>query len=270
MQDSVSQRISILRFILIIGILVAHIPPLIDVPIINAPIDESASLFQAVKVFLSRVVFICAVPTLSVISGYLLFLQIERLSYLELVKKKIRTLLIPLILWNLAVLFFLYLAQSYWPNAYGFRLDFNNLDVSGFLRAVTAWNGLPVNPPTYFLRDLFLCCLAAPIIVRLNKISVWLSLLIVFLFYASGYLKMVMLRPDILLMFVVGSILAVRQSDLTRLDTGAFSALMTYLLLCVMVTSFVLFASPDIVRDYFGTIMEWMRLSSPFLIWPLF
>jgi succinoglycan biosynthesis protein ExoH len=151
---------------------------------------------------------------------------------------------------------------------YSFTFDVTNLDVASFLRALTAWNGLPLNPPTYFLRDLFVCCLLVPLIYALFRASVWVALAAVLLAYLSGYLEMLMLRPDILIMFVVGGMLAIKQVNLTVLDRHAKTMALVYIMCSVLVTLWACLADSAMVARYFDSVLEVMRLSSAFLIWP--
>lgn len=249
--------------------MVIHIPPLISVPL-DLSQEGSASWFDAIRVFFSRVFFMAGVPTLSIISGYLLFhgYHATKLSYVSVIAKKAKTLLIPLLVWNIAVLFALYLVQSLGLTDYSFSVKLSSLDFSAFLRAVTAWNGLPINPPTYFLRDLFVCCLLFGLVAWLNKISIWLCLSAVLIAYFAGVLDFILLRPDIMVMFVVGSVLACKQVDLTLLDRYAVGLFALYVALCVLITSFTFLATDKLVAGYFDYCIEALRFLSPFLIWP--
>ena len=102
----VSQRIAILRYVMIFGIVVLHTPPYV-------PLDQTGSdLFALVKAFFQHAFFRASVPVLTFISGYLLFKNNLDLKFSRLLRKKTTTILIPLILFNLPFVIFLYLVQS--------------------------------------------------------------------------------------------------------------------------------------------------------------
>ena len=88
---------------------------------------------------------------LSVISGYLYFTVSRKKKYLF--QKKVKSLAIPYLIANVSVV--MLVLFSYYV------LGFNPLNRLGigpelFTEGVLALNMEPVNPPTYFIRDIFL------------------------------------------------------------------------------------------------------------------
>ena len=87
---------------------------------------------------------------LSIISGYLFF-QISRKSS-NLFSKKLRSLAIPYLIANGLVL--LFVLGSYYIFNYNFlnRLDY---DYKIITEGLLGFNEPPINPPTYFIKDIF-------------------------------------------------------------------------------------------------------------------
>jgi hypothetical protein len=140
----ISRRIEILRILLICGIVVLHTPP--TWPLEALP-PEARIWPGAVKLFFDYGPFRAGVPTLSLISGYLLFLRPYG-SYWGLVRRKLVTLVVPFLLWNGIVVCL-----------HGLRgqNDLIGLDPKSG-DALAAWSDFLDNPPdypTYFLVDLF-------------------------------------------------------------------------------------------------------------------
>jgi fucose 4-O-acetylase-like acetyltransferase len=94
-----------------------------------------------------------SVPLLSIISGYLLMQILERRRFSSEFKKKWRTLIVPLFLWNAITLI-----KDLALDKAGARPTLLQLP-----DALLALTGYPANLPTYFLRDIFLCFLVYPV-----------------------------------------------------------------------------------------------------------
>ena len=132
---------------------------------------------------------------LSVISGYLFSETTARKP--ALLRKKTRSLAIPYLIANTVVIIPVIIA-------YYFGYDYlNRLDIGMEL----IWNGLlsvsaaPVNPPTYFIRDLFVIFLLIETIRSRNIYSLGAIILLAI----TGDL---LLRYDILFLFLIGASLS--------------------------------------------------------------
>jgi succinoglycan biosynthesis protein ExoH len=111
---------------------------------------------------LSSTIASAAMPTLSFISGYLAFGSFSKKGYLNTLQGKLRTLLAPLLFWNIVFLLFaLYL--------HGLQIDIRpdlNLGSMGVGDVADALLGiarLPINAPLYFLRELIICFALLPL-----------------------------------------------------------------------------------------------------------
>lgn len=212
--SDVSSRIRILRFVLIAGLVAVHVPPADEVQLS----DVHAGWFPFVRTLLSDVLFLAAVPMLSVISGYLF--GHSRHPYLTLLAKKTRSLLIPLILWNVGMVILVSIAQTAgWiegPSKWGPLFD----APMSFLNAVLGVFRTPLNAPLYFLRDLFICFLFAPLLRSLarSRSGYFGGGLILLLLSLSPLKTHVLLREDIVLWFFIGVGLAVHGTGFSFID----------------------------------------------------
>jgi len=141
-----------------------------------------------------------AVPLLSIISGWLVAPSVQRRSYGGFVKDKAKTLLAPMLAWNLiAMTLVCGAAQMGWlhaPRASSVGWALNEL------LCLTGPND--VNVQISFLRDIFIVMLAAPLLVRLPSWALGLVATSVAVWCIGGWNLVVLLRPQILLFFILG------------------------------------------------------------------
>lgn len=157
-----SDRIRILRIVLISGLMVVHLPPT------WAPgVPWGGSMvFAFLHTLLGQVVFMAALPMLSVISGYLYAGSTRR--YSDVLRRKLWTLVLPFLLWNLPLVAAVYAVQvSGWGGAFGTQLV--PFDFRTWMNAALGITQPPLNGPLYFLRDLFACFLAGPLILAASR-----------------------------------------------------------------------------------------------------
>ncbi|MFN3404598.1 MAG: hypothetical protein ACK40G_10920 [Cytophagaceae bacterium] len=129
---------------------------------------------------------------LSVVSGYL-FLNVEGYKQ-SFLKKKVKSLLFPYLIANFAVLVPVILFNMAGYNFLN-RLQF---DFTLFTEGMLSLSSPPINPPTYFIRDLFVVFMLLDLVLNRNfKLIVFLVPLAIF-----GEL---LLRWDILFMFAAGA-----------------------------------------------------------------
>jgi fucose 4-O-acetylase-like acetyltransferase len=141
-----------------------------------------------------------AVPLLSIISGWLVAPSVQRRSYGAFVRDKATTLLAPMLAWNLiAMTLVCGAAQMGWlhaPKAVSLSWTLNELF------CLTGPNA--VNVQISFLRDIFVIMLAAPLLVRLPSWGLGLVAAGAALWCIGGWSLVVLLRPQILLFFILG------------------------------------------------------------------
>ncbi|MGD0547632.1 MAG: acyltransferase [Terracidiphilus sp.] len=198
MRDSgnISARIEILRFPLIAGVVFIHsYNSTITMAQGSLGAAHSSAWADFVRFFLSQGVARAAVPLFFLISGYLFFLgEWSWGNYLGKLKRRVGTLLIPFLFWNLTALAIysagrclpqtrIYFAGGAWPPAGPFSI-FGYL---GALFGVTTRQ--PLCYPFWFIRDLMVLVLLAFAIHFLIRIKWALPFLIALsgLWFASAW-----------------------------------------------------------------------------------
>ncbi|ATE67538.1 acyltransferase [Rhizorhabdus dicambivorans] len=209
----VSQAIAIARLICILGIVWVH-------GWTGLAGDEMAALAGSGQDLLRWTVIELfgrsAVPLLSIVSGWLVAHSLAKRGARRFLSAKARTVLVPMLLWNAIALVLVVGAGT---------LGLIRAPLLGDARWI-ADNMLDltragdINVQTNFLRDLFLCMLAAPLLARLR--SRWLLLIggLAAVWVVGAWQLYLLLRPGILLFFVTG-ILARRHDLAERLGTLA-------------------------------------------------
>lgn len=130
---------------------------------------------------------------LSIISGFL-YTEVSAAKPF-LLKRKVKSLLIPFLIANFIVIILAYIAHIFEMDVLN-RLEFNRSLITTGLFAL---DGAPFNPPTYFIRDIFI------IFVMLESIRNKNYVLLIGIICLSVFGEL-LLRYDILILFVVGMI----------------------------------------------------------------
>ena len=133
---------------------------------------------------------------LSLISGYLYY-SVSRKNK-NIFEKKVKSLLIPYLIANISVLSLVVIANFIFEINFLNRLDFN-FDL--FFEGIIALNSPPINPPTFFIRDIFIIFVLIEIFR--NKKYFLLVLILPLAIYGE-----LILRYEILYLFVIGLITA--------------------------------------------------------------
>ena len=216
--QNISSRINLMRMLLIAGIVFVHIPYNPEV----SPFQYDHGLFDWLRVFLGESLFRIGVPCLSAISGYLLFQRgMERFDYSRVILSKSRTVLLPFLLWNLGLLALVFLVQKMGAGI-GYFPNINRASLNLLMDQALAFDGFPVNLPLYFLRDLLLCILIAPVLALLVRRLPAITLGALFAFAVfPDFDAGIVLKNSILFSFTFGIFLALHQVDLKRFDTWA-------------------------------------------------
>ena len=128
---------------------------------------------------------------LSIVSGYLYYtVSLKKKIFI----KKIKTLLVPYLIANISVLIIVFLTTS----LLGYNpLNRLSLDSSLILEGIFSLNSPPINPPTYFIRDILIIFS----IISLISHKEFKSLIILVPMILFGTL---LLRLDIAVLFIAG------------------------------------------------------------------
>ena len=192
-----------LRFPLIVGVVFIHC--------FGRPFDYDAldfahltgiDYYNLFRVSISQVLTHVCVPTFYLISGYLFFIGLEKWNwnnYLNKLKKRARTLLVPFLIWNtICILLTLFSVirhegwigiQSFFEDNGYWRLYWNckhwNLDRTNWLGGANP-STAPYLIPLWFLRDLIVACISSPLLYLLFRLTRKWGILLLIICYISG------------------------------------------------------------------------------------
>ncbi|CDN55687.1 Succinoglycan biosynthesis protein ExoH [Neorhizobium galegae bv. officinalis bv. officinalis str. HAMBI 1141] len=239
---NISSRINLMRILLISGILFVHVPHDPD----TSPFLGLNGLFDWLRVFLGDSLFRIGVPCLSAISGYLLFQRgWETFNYSKTLRSKAKTVLLPFLLWNLGLLGAMFVIQRV-DMGVGYFPDLWNISTRELLSNAFATEGLPINIPLYFLRDLIVCILLSPILAVLVRRFPAATLGVLFLLAITPMLTVgIVLKKSILFSFTLGIFLALYQVDLKSADRFAGPGTAVMLAAAVLLSIGLYWTGPD-------------------------
>lgn len=144
-------------------------------------------IFLNISYFISKLIVRIAVPLYFVISGYLFFDNISIFNagiYLTKLRKRIKSLALPYVFWNLEVLFILFLAQSFMPSMLsGDNILIRNFSFSDWLMAF--WE--PICGQFWYIRDLLIVITATPILYYMAQKIPFIFLFGLAFFWILGF-----------------------------------------------------------------------------------
>jgi surface polysaccharide O-acyltransferase-like enzyme len=209
---AMSDRIKIARGLCIFFMTFVHVPPGLE-----ENVGRAVGGFDLVYFALSRLAGLSSVSLLSVVSGYFIVSSLAKAGAQRLFVSKLKTLIVPLVAWNLLtlVLLTLYgLLRGKWQD----MPDFTALGIADALFALTGW---PLDVPLWFLRDLFVCCLFSPLLyiaLKRAPIATIAALVVYTLFGEDLYLLQ---RPQLMLFFALGMWLRISRTAEPTIDRTA-------------------------------------------------
>ncbi len=171
------------------------------------------STYEFLKLLISQTLVKVAMPVFFIMSGYLFFANVDVWNfkvYKTKIWRRIKTLLIPYLIWNLLMAiklktFSWSMFWVYWKPA-GVQIDW-----FGQEQLMTA----PANMPLWFLRDLMVVSLLTPIIyIILRKLGLWLMGLLTVLYLSGIYAFIPGLSAYAIYFFTFGAFLSIHKMDL--------------------------------------------------------
>lgn len=185
-------------------------------------VEEGFSLLSSgwnayafVKILVSQTLVKVAMPIFFIMSGYLFFANVDKLdviTYKKKILRRIKTLLLPYLIWNLlmAVKLKTFSMSMFWAfwNPAGKQIDW-----FGHEQLMTA----PANMPLWFLRDLMVVSLLTPIIyILVRRLGYWLMAVLAVL-YLSGVCAFIPgLSAYAVFFFTLGAFLSIRKMNLVK------------------------------------------------------
>lgn len=245
----VSAVIRVLRPVLIVLVVLAHIPWTHNNPHTR---DFTLSIQSFLLAVATGTIPAAAVPTLSLISGYLGYSSYQRRKYLGTILEKLRKLILPLVFWNLVMALYIVWLQS---RELPMRKDLALYAGSAYdwLRALTAHNSIPANPPLYFLHDLFISFLLMPVAFLLirSRLATSAAIAVLGAMTIARYNPPFIVRVDIPFWFFVG-LAAAHFGIATKIAISRTTALYMALLALVLaaVTTLVAFTNLKFMYAY--------------------
>ncbi len=181
-EQLLSKTIDFLRFPLIVGVVFIHTDFSNIIIQGSKQVDlRQFAVFAQVFLLFSKLVFEVCVPLFFFISGFLFFYGTASFTfsvYFNKLRRRVHSLLIPYIFWNLAVLLFFFLAQTFFGGLLsGVNKPIIQYNLTDWLWSfwdtshvhVKAAKNLPINSPFWFIRDLMVVLMLSPIIYFLNR-----------------------------------------------------------------------------------------------------
>lgn len=269
--NSLSERITLLRPILIFLIICTHIQGNLYRPDIK---EIEFTIINFSHALLSGVIAVSALPLLSVISGYLAGLTYQKYGYKKTIVKKVYRILLPMIAWNFILALYIYSEQK---SGIARRQDLilyplNTDNLTNWIYGLLSLFKLPANQPLYFLKELFICFLAIPLLnIVSSKNWLFILFLIIISYLAiSGINFGFFHRIDIYGFFLIGLSIYNRlflYSWYKKLNTkkNRNILLIFFSIYCVLLCSYSLSSN----REHFFIAMKILTLIGPLAFWVL-
>lgn len=165
MDERLSQSFDVMKFPLALSVVYLHIDQVPQITTLEFDWTQSngSFLYYVITILMFKIASI-AVPCFFLISGYLLFANIEKMTfdiYFRKINRRFRTLMVPYICWNLLAVAYLYITQ--------------HIELTSFVQIFLA----PANFPLWFLRNLIVMVLFFPAFYLLINGTRYLGLIIV-------------------------------------------------------------------------------------------
>ncbi len=210
-----SQVLNILRFPATLMVIVAHCA-LITMTIPISAFSGEMALARFIQQFIYCMGGL-AVTLFSLISGYYLFAKGDRFTishYIDILRKRFKTLLIPYVLWNLLCILALWLKNSIGLHL-GIGFAFNAVEydqvTNHSLFEMIMW---PIDSPLWYIRELIYMVLFSPLVYVLCRHRI-IGVIIVLFLYAlpvvAPYCNFHFPLNDIQVHFIVGAYLALHK-----------------------------------------------------------
>ncbi len=207
------QRIDIMRFPLIVGVVFAHAYPGTSNNIITV------FVYNLICNGLVRI----AVPLLFLISGYLFFINFDlsKQTYWKKIQARRGSLFIPFLIWNCATLLIFALAQTIPATRIyfsGVNAPISSYGLFDYFNAILGLDRMPIAMQFWFIRDLMLLVLLTPVIQFLNRYVPLLFLMTLYICWMLGYWPVHIPAVEPVFFFSAGAFLGSRKYNIFALD----------------------------------------------------
>ena len=235
-ERTILSSINSLRFPLILGVVFLH-TFVIDESLLGRvpyPHGKFPNL-EGFEYLLKKGIGDLCVPCFFVISGYLFFRSgsLNREDYTRELKSRLYTLFIPYFFWNTAFILFVTIVGLVFPSLVGDRRSVFTFELNDWLNAY--WDLSFGLIPLWYIRDLMIINLFAPLIYFLIKETRGIFLLILFVMWflcVGVYLNGIGLRAS--MFYCLGAYVAIEKPRIPILNgLGMFIIIIPYMVLMV-------------------------------------
>jgi surface polysaccharide O-acyltransferase-like enzyme len=201
-----SKKIKFFSFWLMIGVVVLH-----------STLQDNGSGSAIIQIFVSFNLMQVCVPMFFIISGYLFFLNIKSATFsvfVEKIKKRFKTLVLPYFIWSLLVFGLVYLLQYLPIIGNFFPQKFSDMNLKNIIMNAVI---LPYNYPLWFLRELIIYVLFTPLLyyfVRYGKIAFLILIFILSVVQDSFHCYIMIIHTFSFFCFALGGYLGLAKHKL--------------------------------------------------------
>ena len=242
--NEISERITIIRFPLIVCVVFIHAAgAAVAFSDVTIGLDTVPYMVSFVQNLFSHVLARIAVPMFFLISGFLFFRNFE-LTFSCISRKfqrRVRTLLIPYILWNLFGLFLYFVLQSlpifspFFSGKSKFIIDYELYD---YLNAFLVFHWSPNSPTVYqfwFIRDLMLVVLLSPFFkLIVDKIPLVGLISFFSLWFFNPKMSFLNLSLYAIFFFYIGAFISTTNFKLSSIDSYGKWIVLLYLVMALL------------------------------------
>lgn len=240
-----SNVISFLRFPMIVAVVLIHtqievVNGMVGDMSVSYPFGGAYPIYESVLYLFVKILTRVAVPLFFMFSGFLFFYNVEEFSisvYFNKLRKRIHTLLIPYIFWNILLFIVYYLSCLLFPDVFKSSIV-EGTAINNCLMALWNYNktGCPINFPFWFIRDLMVVVLLTPIIYWLiKKIKYLISLFLGILWLAGLWFDVVGLSIDAFFFFSIGAYFAICKHNFVTAIKDHSVLLGTLYFICILI-----------------------------------
>ena len=250
MTQNDSTAIKICRLLCIFFMTYVHVNPGKD-----SWIGEVPGYLSQIAYILSDTLGRASTPALSILGGYLAVSAYSRRSnWWMYAKDRWQTLMTPMIAWNLVIILLsicIYLVTGVQDSELKTFPSFEQLTPLLIADRLTGYDYGSATIALNFLRDLFMCYLLLPLILHLFKRTGVVGVGIIWLVGLTVGYSIIVLRPNILMFFVVGIYLALQSDQLIPARSTLFK-----LLSVLFITSAIVYLVPALAADYSNNVTK--------------
>lgn len=219
-------RLDVLRFPLIVLIVYLHACGVTANFAEGARGMTDARTVENVQLFTASIARI-AVPLFFLMSGFLFFrgASFSPAIYYAKLQARVRSLLVPFLFWNIALLLLVAVAQS--VPAFAPLFNSQNLAVRGMsafqlIDAIFGFTRYPIAYQFWFIRDLMILVVASPLVWLAARYLAWPTLIVLLCAWVSVVWPLLLPEGEPVLFFYLGAMIAIRGGSLFVVDRASW------------------------------------------------